>query len=482
LIGKSLTRTGCTVVWFVLLFFSGTGNVLFGQKMWNYYGDPEKSMTVSGIVKSEVGPTTSGVVKIFRNGEFYQEVFLGAGGRYDVELPFGDEYEMEFSVPGCVTKRIQVETNVEKGTEDTFDEPLSFNMALPKATGGPLDEAYEKPVSRLFYNRSTELFERDMVTEKVFKDYLAAKQVEQKRWLEEQKELAERAKQEAKLAQAAEKEKSKGLSSQRGLTDADSRARSELAFLEKQKQEQQKELEKLRQKESADSLFRAMEAERLRLEAERKEAERLAAEKADEEFWRKLNDKTAEMEAKRKREIADSLFIANQGQTQTSPSNGTVGGSQGAYYAVNLAPAERFIDVSAIERNNNWLLKMKRNREELISRKNRSIAEKARIQQADLKYRSDLMRLKAEAEQRRQERARKDKEAEEAADELRRQRVQESLNKPVVTLVAYSTKDNKNAKYYGYVNFGDGKGPLELTETEYRAYAAKYTKIYNKEP
>jgi ribosomal protein L9 len=92
------------------------------------------------------------------------------------------------------------------------------------------------------------------------------------------------------------------------------------------------------------------------------------------------------------------------------------------------------------------------------------------------------MRLKAEAEQRRQERARKDKEAEEAADELRRQRVQESLNKPVVTLVAYSTKDNKNAKYYGYVNFGDGKGPLELTETEYRAYAAKYTKIYNKEP
>ncbi len=473
---------GYSRFWFFLLFFLGLVDSLFSQKIWNYYGEPEKSMTVSGIVKGDVGPITSGVIKIFRNGEFYHEVFLGAGGRYDVDLPFGDEYEMEFSVPGCVTKRIQVETNVEEGLEDTFDEPLSFNMALPKATGGPLDEAYEKPVSRLFYNRSVEAFERDMVTEKVFKDYLAVKQVEHKSWLAEQKELAENAKQEAKLAQASEREKSKEMASQKDVMETERKARSELAFLERQRQEEQKALEKLRQKEVADSIFRAMELERLKLEAERKEADRLAAQKADDELWRKLNDKTAEMEAKRKREIADSLFIANQAQAGTNNLTGTVGGGKGAYYAVNLSPAEKYIDVSALERNNNWLLKIKRNREELIRRKNRRTEEKARIQQADFKYRSDLMRLKAEADQRRLDRARKDKEAEEAADAIRKQRVQESLNKKVVTLVAYSTKGNKNAKYYGYVNFGDGKGSLELTESEYKAYAAKYNQIYNKEP
>jgi membrane protein involved in colicin uptake len=482
LINKKLKSNWYSGFWFLLLFFSGAERVVFAQKIWNYYGEPEKSMTVSGIVKGDVGPITSGVVKIFRNGAFYHEVFLGPGGRYDVDLPFGDEYEMEFSVPGCVTKRIQVETNVEKGTEDTFDEPLSFNMALPKATGGPLDEAYEKPVSRLYFNRSTEVFERDMVTEKVFKDYLAVKQIEQKRWLEEQKELAEKAKEEAKLALALEKERMKGSTTEKGQRDYDSRTRMELEFLEKQKQEQQKALDKLRQKEVADSIFLAQEAERLKLEAERKEAERLANEKADDELWRKLNDKTAEMEAKRKREMADSLFIANQEQTLAASSKGTVGGGKGAYYTVNLAPAERYIDVSAVERNNNWQLKIKRQREELIMRKNMRMAEKERIQKADLKYQSDLMRLKAEAEQRRLERAKKDKEAEDAADAIRKQRVQESLNKKVVTLVAYSTKDNKNAKYYGYVNFGDGKGPLELTESEYRAYAAKYNQIYNKEP
>lgn len=464
------------------LFFLGSAGSLYAQKIWNYYGEPEKSMTVSGIVKGEVGPITSGVVKIFRNGEFYHEIFLGPGGRYDADLPFGDEYEMEFSVPGCVTKRIQVETNVEKGTEDTFDEPLSFNMALPKATGGPLDEAYEKPVSRLFFNRSTDIFERDMVTEKVFKDFLAVKQIEQKRWLEEQKELAEKAKEEARQALALERGKAKDQSSGKGDRGDQNRAGSDLAFLEKQKQEQQKAFDQLRQKAVADSLFLVREAERFKLEAERKEAERLANEKADDELWRKLNDKTAEMEAKRKREIADSLFIANQELAITASSKGTVGGGQGAYYAVNLSPAEKFVDVSAVERNNNWLLKLRRQREELVMEKNRRMSEKAMIQKADLKYQSDLMRLKAEAEQRKFERARKEKEAEDAADALRRQRVQESLNKKVVTLVAYSAKDNNNLKYYGYVNFGDGKGALELTESEYRVYAAKYSQIYNKEP
>ncbi len=478
----------CLAVLFTAL---GSSLPLFSQKVWDYYGEPEKGITVTGIVKGDVGSASSGSIKIYRNGKFYNEVFPGPGGKYEADLPFGDDYDLEFSIPGCVTKRIKVETNLDKELRDHYDEPLSFNMALPKATNGPLDEAYEKPVSRLYFNNATDAYERDMVTEKIFKDYLAVKQVEHKRWLEEQKEKAEKEKEEAKRkAQEEAKQKAdeqarlkaEAAAAERARREAEERARRDAEFLEKQKQEQQRELDKLRQKEIADSVFRAKEKIRLEQEAAAREAERLRKEKEDDELWKKITDKTAELEAKRQREISDSLFIANQQASNVGTLSGTAGGGKRVYYDVQISDTEKFVDVSAVERTNNWLRKIQQKREEYLNRQEARRAEKLRNQMADFKRQEDLMKQKSDAEQRRIELARKQKEAEEAAEAIRRQRVQESLDKQVVILAAYSTGNNKNSKYYGYVNFGDGKGPLELTEAEYREFAVKYTAIYNKQP
>jgi hypothetical protein len=478
--------------YFIVLFSVLSSAVsLFSQKVWDYYGEPEKGITVTGIVKGDVGSASSGSIKIYRRGKLYNEVFPGPGGKYEADLPFGDDYELEFSIPGCVTKRIKVETNLDKELRDAYDEPLSFNMALPKATNGPLDEAYEKPVSRLYFNNAIDAYERDMVTEKIFKDYLAAKQVEHKRWLEEQKEMAEREKEEAKRkaqeeakqkAEEAARLKAEATAAERARREADEKARKEAEFLERQKQEQQRELDKLRQKEIADSIFRAKEKIRLEQEAAAREAERLRKEKEDEELWKKLTDKTAELEAKRQREISDSLFIANQQASQPAALSGTSGGGKRVYYDVQITESEKLVDVSAVERTNNWLRKIQQRQDEYRNRQEARKAERLRNQMTDLKRQEDLMKQKADSEQRRLELAQKQRAAEEAAEAIRRQRVQESLDKQVVVLVAYSTGSNKNSKYYGYVNFGDGKGPLELTEAEYRQFALKYTAIYNKQP
>ncbi len=162
-----------------------------------------------GIVKGEATGSAGGSVKIYRNGSFYQEVFVGSTGKYEADLPFDDDYELEFSIPGCVTKRIKVETNVPTDVQDQPIEPLAFNMSLPKATNGPLDEAYKVPVSRLFFDKTVDDFNRDMVAEEAFRNTLKAKQAEHKRWLDEQKAEEEAEKQRLRDEELARKKRKK---------------------------------------------------------------------------------------------------------------------------------------------------------------------------------------------------------------------------------------------------------------------------------
>jgi hypothetical protein len=331
-------RFTSTFLFLVAVFIFSLGAT--AQQVWNFYGEAEKGIVVTGLVKGEAGSGASGSVKIYRDGKFYQEVFPGPGGKYEVELPFDSDYELVYSIPGCVTKKIKVETNLPAEAHNQTVEPLAFNMSLPKATNGPLDEAYEVPVSRLFFDKSIDDFNRDMVTEETFRNTLKAKQAEHKRWLEEQKqkeELEKTEKQKIELekkktedAVAKQKADEAAAASAKKKAEEDARRAAEVvaqkkaqeeiakkaqeeALLKKQRDEELRKQEELRQKQVSDSLFK--ENERIKLEklAAAKEVERLKKEAADKALQDKQNaQQLALLAQQRKKEIIDSTYQANE--------------------------------------------------------------------------------------------------------------------------------------------------------------------------
>lgn len=542
------------------------------QQVWDVYGEPEKGITVTGIVKGESGSSSGGVVKIYRNGTFYQEVYPGPTGKYEADLPFDSDYEMEFSVPGCVTKRIKVETNVPADVQDVPLEPLAFNMSLPKATNGPLDEAYQTPVSRLFFDKSVDDFNRDMVAEETFRSTLRAKQAEHKRWLEQQKaeEEAEKqrlrdeelARKKAEEAARAEEARLKAEAEARAKAEAEARAKAEAAAAQKAKEEaaqraqeeglarqqqeaEQRRLDEIRRKQEADSLYKIKEQERLEKEAAAAEEARKRNEAADQALWEKMNDQRAAQERQRQKEIQDSLFRENEkvrlakeaadreaterqkkeaddqlhqarmakeaadaeaerrrqetadslfkeqerirleAEAAANQSSGTSygGGGRSVFYRAEDPPPQ-VKDNSAWERTQNWKRKREERRQAYLDMEDRRREEARRVRGMDARRRNEAVQRQTDMEERRRLLAERDRIRKEEAERARQARLKESLGKEIVVLVAYSSAslNHEKAKFYGYVNFGDGKGPLELTESEYKELSERYNKVYNSKP
>lgn len=503
------------------------------QQVWDFYGEPEKGITVRGIVKGEAGGNGGGSVKIYRDGKFYQEVFPGPTGSYEADLPFNSGYELEFSIPGCVTKRIKIETNLPTELQNKTQEPLAFNMSLPKATKGPLDDAYLTPVSRLFFDKSLGDFNRDMSAEQAFRSALTAKQAEQRQWLAEQKakEDAERqkkreeelaakkkaeearlaaeaaaklkAEQEAAAAKKKAEEEAKRLAelAAQKKTEEDALKKSQNdAFIAKQKEEELRKLAEQRKKQEADSLYKENEKARLAQLAADAEAEKKRKEAEDKALWEKLNNQNAALAEQRRKAIEDSLYIENERKraeaeqarqeaerlkneaadaAYASPSITMGGAGKSVYYQVDKPKEEKVIDYEAPQRTENWLRIKRQRTDEYFAKLERRKVENENIRVRETKKQREFLERQQAMEERRRLVAERFKQKE-AQDEMARQaRLKESLDKKVVVLVAY-TSTNSNSKFYGYVNFGDGKGPLELTEAEYKEMAARYNGIYNK--
>jgi len=550
------------------------------QQVWNFYGEAEKGIVVTGLVKGEGGSAASGSVKIYRDGKFYQEVFPGPGGKYEVELPFDSDYELVYSIPGCVTKKIKVETNLPAEAHDQTVEPLAFNMSLPKATNGPLDEAYEVPVSRLFFDKSIDDFNRDMVTEEAFRNTLKAKQAEQKRWLEEQnqkeefekteRQKVELDKKKAEDAAAKQKADEAAATMAKKKAEEDARRAAEIvaqkkakeeavkkaqdeALIKRQRDEELKKLEELRKKQESDSLFKENEKIKLQKLAAEKEVERLKKEAADKVLHdRQKAEQDAVLALQRKKEMADSLFkenervrlaqaaqnaeaenlrreeqerlrqekvdidnaaatwaamrqkeiqdsifaekekarlaqeeLRNQASREEVYANTAApsgGSGKSVFYQVDVAKNDRQKDFSAVERARNWERIRSERKDAYFAKIQRKKEEGERLKASDTKKQRNYIEQKRLSDERKALIAARNKQKEAEAELIRQARLKESLDKKVVILVAYSSAStqNPNAKFYGYVNFGDGKGPLELTESEYKSMSSRFNGIYNK--
>lgn len=280
----------------VLPNFAQTGN------------DLVETISLSGYVKTDVGSMNSTQITLYANGKKIRSVYPNAQGKYELELNFQTDYEIVFSSDGNASKRMLVNTET-KGDDDEYDIPtLNFNIQLPKSTGGPIDEAYEKPVSKLFVDESLGQFNRDSKVEADFKAYLKKKTDEQKKWEEEQKNLdAQKKKEEEERKREEELARKKALEDAR-LAEAN-KLKAEAAEkerLEKERIAQMKADQDAKKKAEQDALL--AEQEKLRqqdilrkeeAEAKKKEAEAKRLEEIESAKNRELQaqqDKKAQQE------------------------------------------------------------------------------------------------------------------------------------------------------------------------------------------
>lgn len=242
-----------------------------------------ETISLSGIVRSDVGSSTTTTITLYQNGKKIRSVYPNAQGKYELELNFQSDYEIVFASEGNVPKKMLVNTETE-GDDDEYDIPtLNFNIQLPKSTGGPIDEAYQTPVSRLFIDEALGNFNRDTKVEANFKAELKKKTDEHKKWLENQKKdeaekrrLEEERKREEELARKKALEDARLAEAEKAKLEAAERARLEKEAIEKKRLEE--EAKKQAQKDAL-----AAENERLRQEEEQRKLNELERKKAEEE-------------------------------------------------------------------------------------------------------------------------------------------------------------------------------------------------------
>lgn len=309
----------------------------------------DESLTVGGYLKTETGEVSQAAITLYENGNKLRTLYPNAAGRYELELSFQKEYEIEYRSEGNVSKRMLIST-VTRNAADEYDlPPLNFNVQLPRKTGGPVDEAYAQPVSRLFIDEASGEYERDYKVEQAFKEVLKAKTAEQKTWEDEQKRLAQeqkkaeeearkseedarrKAEEEARLAELAAKEKAREEERRKAEEEARSRAEEEARLKAEAEAAHRAEMERLQAKEAqrkAEMEARAAEEAEARRKAE-EEAQRKAEEEArrkaeeaerlrrlEEERIAAVNARQKELEAQRAREAREARLKAEEEAVQ----------------------------------------------------------------------------------------------------------------------------------------------------------------------
>jgi hypothetical protein len=184
---------------------------------------------------------------------------LKGTGKFNLNLPYHNEFLLSFNKPGYITKKIQIDT---RAPEDRIQQgfyPVNFDVILFKQYEGVNIVVFNQPVARYKFNR---------LLDEIFYDTDYTKQIQSALKATEE-ELKQKREEEKKNAEALKKEAAK--------QKADSLARA-------------KEMEKQR----ADSLEAARKANLARAEEERK------IQRAAEEEQRKQARVAAEEEAKRK--------------------------------------------------------------------------------------------------------------------------------------------------------------------------------------
>ena len=130
------------LLFLLLIPMMGIWNTGFSQKEKDY-------LTLSGMVEDGREPLPDAVVRVFKNGQPVGTKKSDASGNFEVRMDLGQEYTIEFTKQGYVTKKVEINSNVPQGQGGSWK--VEFSVGLFQDYPGLDVSALNDPVTRIHY-------------------------------------------------------------------------------------------------------------------------------------------------------------------------------------------------------------------------------------------------------------------------------------------------------------------------------------------
>lgn len=116
-------------------------------------------LPVYGQITAEGKKVKEGTVRIYKGNEVWQEMTTTKKGYFEIGLDLNKHYTFEFETEGMVTKRIAVNTQVEKKTAKPIPFECYINLMSTERFEGKDISNLDFPVAIVKYNAKKRLFE-----------------------------------------------------------------------------------------------------------------------------------------------------------------------------------------------------------------------------------------------------------------------------------------------------------------------------------
>lgn len=255
------------------------------------YAQRQAALPVTANFKIEEG-TLDGSYLVLENLTTETSQTIKGTGKFNLNLPYNNEFLLSFNKPGYITKKIQIDT---RAPEDRIQQgfyPVNFDVILFKQYEGVNIVVFNQPVARYKFSRLLDEIFYDTDYTKQIQSALKAAEDELKQKREEEKKNAEALKKEAAKQKADSLARAKELEKQRtdsleavrkaNFAKAEEERKAKLKADEDQKKQARiaaDEEAKRKAKEKAE----AEERNKLKAQEEAEERKRLAARQKEEE-------------------------------------------------------------------------------------------------------------------------------------------------------------------------------------------------------
>jgi flavodoxin len=158
----------------------------------------QEKYSVFGRVKIENGSLENTRISILKNAEKMSSSLIDGSGKFEYELDFGNEYILEFSKEGFVTKKVSISTFVPLDilSRDNQFPPFKFMVSLFPAYEGLDLSVFDQPMGMIMYDKELDDFDYDRDYDSQIRDAIKKAEEEARRRaaeLEAQRMATERA-------------------------------------------------------------------------------------------------------------------------------------------------------------------------------------------------------------------------------------------------------------------------------------------------
>jgi hypothetical protein len=143
---------------FILLFFICLSAI----------GQEENKLSIIGTVTHNDKPLKNASITIFKNNEKIDTRNSDFGGEFDILFQFDNEYKLEITKPGFVTKRFLFKTELPKAVPQDIDYSFEFIIGLFPEFNDPGLKILEKPLGIIRFDYDKENFITILPTVKKF--------------------------------------------------------------------------------------------------------------------------------------------------------------------------------------------------------------------------------------------------------------------------------------------------------------------------